>query len=50
MNSRVVTESLIMIHLQFVEVWQHAEDLAGQQLDAVLAEVSAKYERRERAF
>ena len=33
---------MLSIYLQFVEVWQHAEDLAGERLDAVLAEVPAK--------
>ena len=34
-----------LFYSQLVEVWQHGEDLAGQRLDAVLAEVPAKQER-----
>ena len=41
------------LYSQLVEARQHGEDLAGQRLDAVLAEVPAKQERiwfRERGF
>ena len=37
-----------MIYSHFVEVLQHAEDVAGERLDAVLAEVPAKNERENR--
>ena len=33
------------LYSQLVEARQHGEDLAGQRLDAVLAEVPAKQER-----
>ena len=38
----------LMIYSHFVEVLQHAEDVAGERLDAVLAEVPAKNERENR--